>query len=382
MNIHHIVSSIDISTGGPARSVTGLINSILLNSSDIEITLDTIETKEPIISSFINKKGKIFFNKSCLLNSTSLKYNLKKSKSILYHGHGIWQMPIHNMARIARKKNIPYIITPRGMLESWSLKQGAIKKELALKLFQYKDLEKSACIHATADMEVESIRALGFKNPIAMIPNGIKISEFSDVVPVKDVKPRKILFLSRIHKKKGIENLIEAWSNINLEKRSDWIIEIIGNGDADYIKQLNKNIISKKLQDTIFINAPVFGEKKLDIYRKASLFVLPTFSENFGIVVAEALASFTPVITTKGTPWKSIQENNCGWWIDIGVAPLEKALIQAISLKNEKIIDMGINGRKLIENDFSMTSVSKKMIKLYDWILNKGIKPTFVNLYE
>ena len=147
---------------------------------------------------------------------------MKNSKGVLFHGHGIWLLPVHFMSKIARKLDIPYVITPRGMLEPWSLSQSSLRKKIALKFFQYKDLANSACIHATAPMEVASIRSLGFKNPIAMIPNGVNISEFSVKVPLKSTMPRKILFLSRIHVKKGIENLLEAWQLIPLKNRRGW----------------------------------------------------------------------------------------------------------------------------------------------------------------
>jgi glycosyltransferase involved in cell wall biosynthesis len=269
------------------------------------------------------------------------------------------------------------------MLEPWSLTQGKLKKQFALKLFQLNDLKKATCIHATAPMEVENIRDLGFKNPIAMIPNGVNIDEFPTSFPEKGNKTKKILFLSRIHVKKGIENLIEAWKLIDTELKKDWKIEIVGNGDQNYIKSLKEKIVLENLTGEIEIKKPVFGKDKIKLFREASLFVLPTFSENFGIVIAEALASYTPVITTKGTPWEDLNESKSGWWIDIGVAPLKLALEEALSTKEQDLLEMGVNGRKLIENKYSMNSVGKQMIELYDWILKKNsIKPKFVDIYE
>ena len=137
-------------------------------------------------------------------------------------------------------------------------------------------------------------------------------------------------------------------------------------------------IKTNNLQEEIFIKKPVIGNEKINSYRDASLFVLPTFSENFGIVVAEALASYTPVITTKGAPWQDLNTHKCGWWIDIGVNPLKEALVKATTAKNETLLSMGVNGRKLIEDKYSMESVSSKMLALYKWILKKGDKPKFI----
>ncbi|PHQ55834.1 MAG: hypothetical protein COC16_04525 [Lutibacter sp.] len=381
MNINHTVSSIDTSSGGPARSVTHLIQSVLTESNELKIVLDTLVSEEPIIRKFKANNGELNFHSYGIFQySKPLNKQLTKSGFDLFHGHGLWELPVHQMCKVARKLAKPYVITPRGMLEPWSLTQGKLKKQLALKLFQYNDLAKAACLHATAPMEVESFRKLGFKNPIAMIPNGVNIDEFPAVVPNKTNTPKKILFLSRIHIKKGIENLIEAWRLIDNEIRQSWKIEIVGNGEENYIQTLKEKVVSENLSGQIEIKKPIFGAEKIKLFREASLFVLPTFSENFGIVIAESLASYTPVITTKGTPWEDLETLNCGWWIDIGVEPLKNALIDAMQSKETMLLGMGMNGRKLIEEKFSMESVAKQMVELYEWVTTKKNRSNFIDI--
>ena len=370
MKINHTITSIDKSTGGPARSVTHLISEILDNNSNINLDLTTLNSENPIIRTFGKENSNIYFYNN--------KVKFFKEYDI-YHAQGIWQKSMHLMAKEAINKNRPYVITIRGMLEPWSLQQGALKKKIALKLYQYKDLKRATCLHATAEMEVESIRKLGLKNPIAMIPNGVNIHEFPKTEPKKAEEKKKILFLSRIHPKKGIENLIKAWIDLSDQIKQDWYIDIVGNGDENYINNLKQIIIDNKLEKQINIIPPVFGDEKIKIYREANLFVLPTYSENFGIVIAEALASYTPVITTTGTPWKDLEEYDCGWWIDTSVNALTKALNSSMSLSHEDLQRKGSNGRKLIEEKYSITSVAKKMIQLYSWILNKKDKPSFIN---
>ena len=235
ITVTHVISSIDISTGGPARSVTHVIQEMLQVNPQLKICLETLKSPKPIIDNFKNSNGNIHFNNFGLFGfSKELQANLKSTNTNLFHGHGLWQMPVHHMAKIARKRNIPYIITSRGMLEPWSLSQSKFKKQLALWLFQRNDLKQATCLHATAPMEVQSIRNLGFKNPIAMIPNGVNLDSFPSVVPVKSNQPKRILFLSRIHPKKGIENLIESWKQLDDKLKQNWVIDIYGNGECTY----------------------------------------------------------------------------------------------------------------------------------------------------
>ncbi|OOV18769.1 glycosyltransferase [Flavobacterium sp. LM4] len=381
MKITHCISSIDESTGGPARSVTHLVEALGKIKVISEVNLLTIKSESPLISKFSNTKLHIEFYASGLLQySSGLCSKLRSVQTDLFHGHGIWQQPVHQMARIARERKLPYVVSVRGMLEPWSLTQGKLKKKIALMLFQYKDLQKANCLHATGKMELESIRALGFKNPIADIPNGIKIDQY----PIKDFAKKsdlkKILFLSRIHPKKGIENLINSWGDLNAVIRKNWIIEIVGNGEENYIKSLHSIIQAKNLEDQITIIGPVFGNEKVNCYQNADIFVLPTYSENFGIVIAEALCCGVPVITTKGTPWEELEKMDAGRWIDMGEEPLKKALYELMMKSDLQRETMGKNGRKLIEERYSIEAVAKKMKQLYEWILFKGEKPDFVYL--
>lgn len=377
MKITHVISSITRTAGGPSSYMKSLIEALngkvqqqLIsfvgnNNIPIEAQLDMVLCEQ--------KNGPVFYSKA-------MKRKLLSSGADIFHGNGMWEYPVHAMAKVARQQKKPYIISPHGMLEPWSLKQGKWKKLLALTIFQKKDLKHAACLHATAPLEAINLRSLGCKNPIAVIPNGVHLEEYPLKKKNNVSTSRKILFLSRIHPKKGIELLIEAWSQIPNNIVHNWSIDIIGNGDQEYITLLNQMIKEKGLQNSIQIKAPIYGEEKIAAYQQADLFVLPTHSENFGIVIAEALACGTPVITTKGTPWKDLETHECGWWINIGVSPLKSALKEALSLPPEKLVAMGINGHKLVEQKYSMQAVSEQMYQLYEWIINKTEKPDFVHL--
>lgn len=379
MKVVHTISSIDQSTGGPARSSTSLIEELLKSDCVDRIDLLTVRSNDPLLNKFESKKGHIYFNTSRVGHlSKGFKQQLTNINPDLFHGHGIWDLPVNQMAKIAREMKIPYVVSIRGMLEPWSLKQSKFKKKVAMLLYQHYDLKKASCLHATAEMEAKSIRDLGYKNPIAVIPNGIDLSEY----PLKDFsikrKKKKILFLSRIHPKKGIEYLIEAWERLDSPKKSDWEVEIAGNGDVQYLKKLNSMIESKSLGHSIKITGAKFGSEKISTYHSADIFILPTHSENFGIVIAEALSCGIPVITTYGTPWEDINKFNAGEWIDIGPESLLQSLYKMINLEESELQQMGLNGRKLIDEKYSIRSVAEKFYQLYCWILDKGEKPDFV----
>lgn len=336
-------------------------------------------TEDPVVNKLIRDNLElVFYNRSYLGKLIGFKKQVTKSPPDIFHGHGIWQLPVHQMVNVAHKLDLPYVISPHGMLKKWSLEQHRAKKFLALHLYQRRDLDGAACLQATASFEADELRDLGFKNPIAVIPNGIPLHKFPEKNYNEDNQEKTVLFLSRIVENKGVKELIRAWSKLPKDVARDWRLKIVGIGERGYIKQLNDFIIHKGLEKAVRIEGPLYGSEKIQAYQQASLFVLPTYSENFGIVVAEALACGTPVITTRGAPWSDLQTHNCGWWIEKGVGPLLKTLENSLGLSEETLNQMGKRGRQLIVKKYSIDAVARQMHELYDWILNNHEKPRFV----
>ena len=271
-------------------------------------------------------------------------------------------------------------MTPRGALEPWCLKHKALKKKLALVFYQKRDLQKSKAILATASMEANNLRNLGLTAPIAIIPNGIDVTEYPcRPIQNKTQTKKQILFISRISPKKGIEFLIDAWS-ILYKKYPEWSIKIAGNGDESYIQELNNRILNKSLQDKVEILPPIFGKDKYNLYAESSLFVLPTYSENFGMVIAEALSCGVPVITTTGTPWNELEEKGIGWCINLNLDNVIRAISEAITLGQDKLFEMGQKGSQYIHETFQYTEVAEKNKILYKWIIKESNIPEFVSV--
>ena len=255
------------------------------------------------------------------------------------------------------------------MFEPWSLEQKTWKKKLAWWLYQGEDVKKAACVYTTAEMEAQHIRELGVETLISVIPNGIEIDGYPCRKSAENVK-KQVLFLSRIHEKKGIELLIEAFARLK-DDLAGWTLKIVGNGEEEYIVGLKKMVAEMQLQGIIQILPPVFGEAKVQLYQESSLFCLPSYSENFGMVIAEAMSCGVPVITTTNCPWEFLNETKTGWCIDLSVENLEKSLREAMSLPAEELFDIGQRASKLIAERFDYRPVAKKTKQLYEKIINK-----------
>jgi len=295
----------------------------------------------------------------------------------LIHDNGLWTLINHDAAFIARRLRIPRVVSPRGMLTEWSLENSAWKKRLALALYQGRDLEAAAMFHATADDEVRDIRRRGLLQPIAVVPNGVDVPARRDRAPRSEGEDRVVLFMSRLHPKKGLPKLIEAWERL---RPAGWRCVIAGPDVGGYRRQLENLIASKRLADRFAFTGFVAGEAKWDLLRRADVFALPTASENFGVVVAEALAAGTPVLTTKGTPWRELETRGCGWWVDTGADAVAEGLARAIAAGDEERARMGERGRALVEEKYSWRKIAADMAMAYRWLLGGGEKPACVRL--
>lgn len=386
LHIIQTVGSLRNSAGGPSRSVTALCTA--LGRLDLHIDLfssagpaadpddklvmppaDQVRTTLVTVNRWTG-----FGTNPAPTFGAALRERCQSLPHPLLHNHGLWLPINHTVTRLARQLNTPLIISPRGMLEPWAMQHKAWKKRLAWLLYQRRDLASATVLHATAEQEAVNFRRLGLRRPIAIIPNGTDLPEWRDL-PYPKGTPRKMLFLSRIHPVKGLLNLVQAWHTV---RPSGWQMVIAGPDEGGHQAIVEAAIRQAGLQNEFVFTGSVDGAEKTALYRSADLFVLPTFSENFGLVIAEALACGVPVITTKGAPWSGLHTHHCGWWIDIGVEPLVAALREAMNLPPETLRDMGRRGRAYVERDFGWPGIAQQMLSVYRWVLGQGEKPDCV----
>ena len=458
MKILHVISGISRDSGGPSRSSQGLVAAEC--RAGVDAWIYPFDGAEPWIEGV--RKFRVQSRSQELgVRGQGLELGVENLKGFdLVHIHGIWDPRLHNVAKMCRAAKVPYVIAPRGMLEPWSLKQKWLKKRVARFLYQDKDLKCAAALHATAESEAEQFRKLGFSNPVVISPNGVNLPK-EEGVRGQGIRPsrvlathrdasklsdreaelgvsgkgseKRVLFVSRMHPKKGVLELVEAWGRVRVEVESrsrtvdgldfsGWKVELVytlnGEFEREYEAKVKARILELGMsyQDTdgsihkpeiekssnsdvhlhllssphFIFTGPLNDDAKWDAYDRADLFVLPTYSENFGIVVAEALWAGVPVITTKGTPWSDLEGDTnlttndsrlttrCGWWIDlptVGSIPiawdaLDNALVGAMSMSDKERGEMGKRGRKLVEEKYTWNAVCSAMINGYKEILN------------
>lgn len=289
----------------------------------------------------------------------------------LLHSHGLWTLPNVYAASAARYHAAPHIISPRGMLGAAALQFSRAAKRIVWSLTQRRALLEAACIHATSPAERDDIRAVGINRPVAIIPNGIDVPAWAAVSMDKQRRnpsQRTLLHLGRLHPKKGIDRLLQAWASVEL-RSPDWSLQIVGPSEAGHGEALTAQSAALGLRRVEF-RGPLFGAEKEASYRNADLFVLPTLDENFGMVVAEALANGTPVICTKGAPWAALNTERCGWWVEHGVAPMEAMLEAAMNMPRLELDQMGARGHRWMEKEFSWERVADDMETVYRWCLS------------
>lgn len=286
---------------------------------------------------------------------------------------GLWTWASRVSLGHWRRYHKPYVVTPRGMLDPWARRNSAWKKKLFAAFAETVHLRQAHCIRATAEMEAEHFRKMGLRTPIAIVPNAISISHLA---PRSDSQRRQALFLSRIHPKKGVDVLLHVWAQLQ-DSHTDWDLVIAGideNGHEAELKALAERL---RLRQVHFVG-PVHGAAKDALYRQSDLFVLPTHAENFGLVVAEALAQEVPVITTTNAPWSGLNDKQCGWWIPLDQAQLAETMAHAMALPKADLWAMGARGRTWVKTDFAPEHVAAKMRDVYLWCAGRAERPVHV----
>jgi len=376
MKIIQLISEIDNESNGVANSAPNLtleLNNLVDDVNIFTFSNNTDKWNKINVEVFPiwGKKLNNSFQFSPKLYS-ALKNNINNTDII--HCHGTRVFPFVAPFYINRSNsNCKIIISPRGSFCDFIIEKNKKQKFISdYFLGNMRALRNADMFHATSYQEYEEIRKLGLKQPVAVISNGIILNDRIDIE-----KKKTLLFLSRIDRKKNIETLLKAWSIIK-DDFKDWNLKIVGSGESNYFKSLTDLSIELKNERVKFLGE-IKGKEKFDLMASSSLFILPSFNENFGNVIVESLSFETPVITTKGTPWEGVVENECGWWISTDLDEVVVQLKKSMSMPLDNLHTMGKKGRKWINKEFLWNFKAKQMLQAYNWITDKeSDKPDFI----
>ncbi|MFK5921789.1 MAG: glycosyltransferase [Verrucomicrobiota bacterium] len=366
----HSVDSLARANGGLPLAVCGLTSALVQTGQTHALKISLISSKTDLPSLPTQQLDLITTDNWI----EQLQTSHQQRPISLIHQHGLWVKSAHTTSTFAGKNRIPIVISPHGMLEPWALQHHAWRKKLALTLYQKRHLKQATALHATCEAEAQHIRELGYTQPIAVIANGVTLPE-SIQKKEPSGKQRSALFLSRLHPKKGLPMLLEAWAKI---RPLDWNLIIAGNDQNGHLAELKKQSQQLGLSSQVTFPGPLYDEAKEQAFQQADLFILPSHSENFAIVIAEALAHQLPVITTRETPWQILEQQNCGWWVEAQTNTIATALKNATELPAAELQSMGQSGRELVAEKFLWPKVAKQMLSFYHWLIDEDDRPDFV----
>jgi glycosyltransferase involved in cell wall biosynthesis len=340
--------------GGPAFSVSRLAIALAQAGANVGLwTSDQSVQSTPILPAECAVKR---------LAGTEIEAINRFGNPDLIHDNGIWLPHNHRIARLSVVRRIPRIVSTRGMLEPWALDYKKWKKRVAWNLYQRRDLKNAQYHHATAELEAKNLHAHGLGVPICVIPNGVEVPDADSAVIAVRREQKIALFLGRIHPIKGLSMLIEAWAAV---RPDGWSLQIAGPDEKGYRGELAKAVSAFRLSDVVSFTGWLDTEQKQSALFRASVFVLPSYSESFGMAVAEALAHRLPVLTTTATPWSKLPEFGCGWMVEPTLEGLAEGVRRATSSDSEALRIMGERGKEFVAAEFGWDQIAGRFLTLY-----------------
>lgn len=352
--------------GGPAYSVSRL--GLALAEKGASVTLwapDGSATQAPTLwSSSINGS-----DLQALTGPVAKGFDAFGRPDII-HDSGLWLPHNHTLAREAVRRGIARVVSTRGMLDPWAVAHKRVKKNIAWYVYQKRDIETADALHVTSEAEAAGVRSRVRGAHIWQMPNGVDLPPRSELAFQAVRLPlRRAVFIGRLHPVKGLPVLLHAWARSRPE---NWELVIAGPDEGGHRLVLADKIRHLGLTDRVCLVGGVAGEKKTQLLRSSDLFVLPSQSESFGMVVAEALAHGLPVLTTTNVPWPQLDERGCGWRVKLHSDELGEALSCICALSRDVMKEAGLRGRELVEDKFSWSAIAEEFLNHYVELLSQG----------
>ncbi|MBU1191583.1 MAG: glycosyltransferase [Gammaproteobacteria bacterium] len=383
MKILHVISSLDPARGGPITCVMSLAAAQAYMGCTVQLASyrdatwptdgqsRSIPYFDQVSLSGVSADGVI--ERLFAWQASKMLHDLIKTNDVI-HLHGVWDPILLQAGRIARQAGKPYVITSHGALNTWSLAQKRLKKQLILALFVRRQLNNCAFIHALNTMEAECISALRLNCPTRILPNGIFPEEFANLPPQGTLENRYpqlhgrryILFLGRLHLVKGLDYLAEAFAQVASEAK-DLDLVVVG-PDEGAQKEFEQRISSHSLQGRVHLLGPLYGSDKYAALRDAVCLVQPSRQEGFSMAITEALAYGIPVVISESCYFPEVAENNAGEVVRLNADELAQAILR-IATDPERRTRMSIAGQELVLTHYTWHSVAADFVREYRGVI-------------
>ncbi|MCZ6625471.1 MAG: glycosyltransferase [Deltaproteobacteria bacterium] len=377
IRVLHVVGSLSPEWGGLSRAVAGLSGALARLGLEVEI-ITTAQGQEEQLQAEGTKVqvfrcGPLAWRRYAGNLAPAIKEVVRRAD--LVHIHGLWLYPHLIASRAALRACKPYILSPHGMLSPWALAHKKARKRIYGSLIECRTLRKAAALHALSGIEAIDLMHLGFSTRVFIVPNGIDVRKFASLpdgsaLSIPNPIPREktiLLFLGRLHPIKGLDVLVRAFCKV-VRKRENVMLVIAGPDETDYRRRLLSYLDTESAKAHCLFTGMLRGGERLAALAAADVFILPSYSEGFGVAAIEAMAAKLPTILSKACGISGVEEAGAGFV----VAPETDALCGAIlRLIDDPLLRerMGENGRQLVLAKYTWDKVAKRMIEAYQTIL-------------
>ncbi len=395
IRIVHTAVSVQAGIGGPARSISALCKALTKQGFQVDlcavdwgkafgepVPVDTGAVGLHVAKGWLWKRPRLW-----LAPGFGRFLRRVAAGAQLIHNDGMWLGMSRAAAAVSRQMGIPEVISVRGELAPTSLAMRVWKKAIARRLYADRNLRRAACLHALTEEEAADIRAYGLTNPIAVVPNGIDLEPLH-ALPPRDQAGRHwpglagkklVLFVGRIHPTKGLDHLVRAWCRL-AGRFGGWHLVIAGPDEMGQRVQLEAMLRAGGASANVTFTGPAYGQEKYALLAAADLFVLPSFSEGFSMSLLEALGCRLPAVFTPGCCFPDAAQHGAGRLAEPTPQALEQAMAELMGLSDDQRRQMGLRGRKLVEEKYSWDRVAGQMADVYRWLLGRSPAPDCVVL--
>lgn len=357
MKLCHVVPSLQEQHGGPSKSVLALCRALARAGHSVELLTTAPQTAPEGIEANLDGLQVRMFRRDWptgLYFSAGLRRALAETDAAIIHHHALWLRTLHYARRAAGAKQLPLVLSPRGMMSHWAWHHHAWRKRCSRLLIHPGAFTGAAGWHVTSEPEQAEVRSLGFSQPICIAPNGVEAPSEAALAQAEQfwrqrcpeaINRPTALFYGRFHQKKRVLELIDVWLD---RAPPEWLLLLVGLPEQYTPEILERYVVNRSASGRV---RAFNGTGLPPPYAIASLFLLPSHNENFGMTVAEAMAHGVPALVTDTTPWQELNRRQCGWcvqWAEYG-----SAISTATALSPSALRALGAQARPWVLREFS-----------------------------